>query len=136
TFQKANGHVAIWGFHSADKKAVPILEGNNDFSNGIISPDGRWLAYSSNESGRNEIYVTSFPGIQGKWQVSRDGGEEPRWRGDGKELFFLNGNSLMAVPLTVSESVAAGVPQALFSTQFRKRISVSDLNSYDVSADG
>jgi Tol biopolymer transport system component len=136
TFQKNNGPVSIWSLHLPDRKATPILESNHSFSNGMISPDGRWLAYASNESERNEIYVTSYPEIRGKWQVSRDGGEEPRWRGDGKEIFFLNGNGLMAVPITLGESVNVGVPQTLFTTQFREHISVSDLNSYDVSKDG
>lgn len=134
--QSSANHTSIWSVHLPDKKATPLLEGNYDFSNGMISPDGHWLAYASNESGRNEIYVTSYPGLQGKWQVSRDRGEEPRWRGDGKELFFLNGNSLMAVPITLGEGVNVGAPQSLFSTQFRERVSVSDLNTYDVSTDG
>jgi hypothetical protein len=137
TVQKSGGRTSIWSLHLADRKAVPILEGtNNDVNHGVISPDGHWLAYQSNESGRNEVYVTSYPGIQGKWQVSRDGGEEPRWRGDGKEIFFLNGNTLTAAPTTLGESLSVGVPQALFTTQFREQISVSDLNSYDVSKDG
>ena len=58
-------------------------------TNGQISPDGKWVAYASNESGDWEIYVTTFPGAAGKWQVSRGGGTEPRWRGDGKEIFYI-----------------------------------------------
>ncbi|MCU1307573.1 MAG: serine/threonine protein kinase [Acidobacteriaceae bacterium] len=136
TLRKIGSRAAIWSIHLTDRKTAAILEGRNDVSQGMISADGHWMAYVSNESGRNEIYVTSYPGMQGKWQVSRDGGEEPRWRGDGKEIFFLNANTLMAVPVTLSESVNFGVPQSLFSTQFREHISVSDLNSYDVSKDG
>ncbi|MCU1308913.1 MAG: serine/threonine protein kinase [Candidatus Angelobacter sp.] len=136
SFRKNANRASIWSLHLADRKAAPILEGNHDFFNGMISPDGHWLAYVSNESGRDEIYVTSYPGIQGKWQVSRDGGEEPRWRGDGKEIFFLNANTVMAVQMMLGEGVNVGVPQSLFSTQFREHISVSDQNSYDVSKDG
>jgi dipeptidyl aminopeptidase/acylaminoacyl peptidase len=136
TFQKNSGHLSIWSLHLPDRKAVPILEGNYDFSSGMISPDGHWLAYVSNESGRNEVYVTSYPGMQGKWQVSREGGEEPRWRGDAKEIFFLNGNALISTPMELGESVNVGVPQSLFTSQFREHISVTDVTSYDVSKDG
>ena len=69
-------------------------------TNGQISPDGKWVAYASDESGNWEIYVTSFPGAAGKWQVSRGGGTEPRWRGDGKEIFYIAPSGmLMAVPV-------------------------------------
>ena len=64
--------------------ATPFSESEARFS-----PDGRWLAYTSNESGRGEVYVTSFPGREGKWQVSSGGGSGPRWRRDGRELFFV-----------------------------------------------
>jgi eukaryotic-like serine/threonine-protein kinase len=123
----------LWSVHLADLKMTKLLPG---VSTGMISPDGHWMAYVSEESGRNEIYVTSYPGLQGKWQVSRDGGTEPRWRRDGKEIFFVNANTLMSEPITLGESVSIGVPQSLFSTQFREHISVSDMNSYDVSKDG
>src|SRR5260370_10577081 len=65
------------------------LTGKGRGTNGQISPDGKWVAYASDESGNWEIYVTTFPGAVGKWQVSRGGGTEPRWRGDGKQLFYL-----------------------------------------------
>ena len=58
--------------------------------NAQFSPDGRWIAYASNEPGNLEIYVASFPEVNGKWQVSTAGGQEPRWRHDGKELFFVS----------------------------------------------
>ena len=63
--------------------------GTGSDSNGQISPDGKWVAYASNESGDWEVYVTTFPAATGKWQVSRGGGTEPRWRGDGKEIFYI-----------------------------------------------
>ena len=65
-----------------------FLTSKGSETNGQISPDGKWVAYASDESGDWEIYVTSFPGAAGKWQVSRGGGTEPRWRGDGKEIFY------------------------------------------------
>jgi eukaryotic-like serine/threonine-protein kinase len=65
-----------------------LLTGKGSEANGQISPDGKWVVYASNESGNWEIYVTSFPDAAGKWQVSRGGGTEPRWRGDGQRGFL------------------------------------------------
>ncbi len=80
-----------------------------------FSPDGRWVAVQSNESGRPEIYVQSYPVPSGRWQVSTSGGRDPEWRADGRELFFraLN-DSLTAVPITPGETFEWGTPQALF----------------------
>ena len=81
----------------------------------MLSPDGRWLAYVSDESGRYEVYVQSFPGGGGKRQVSTGGGIGPRWRGDGKELFYhAPDGKLMAVPVKSGASFEAGAPVALF----------------------
>ena len=80
-------------------------------TNGQISPDGKWVVYASNESGDWEIYATTFPDAQGKWQVSRGSGAEPRWRGDGKEIFYLGPKGmLMAVPVNTG---VAHFPPAL-----------------------
>jgi eukaryotic-like serine/threonine-protein kinase len=109
----------------------------SDSKNGIISPDGRWAAYVSRDSGLDEVYVTSFHRGEGKWQVSHGGGEEPRWRHDGKELFFLGPhNVLYAVPIRASESFGAGTPAPLFTAPAREPISSTDFMNYDVSADG
>jgi len=87
---------------------------------GEISPDGRWLAYHSTESGRSEVYVRPFPSGSGKWPVSTDGGVYMRWRRDGKELFYVNnvsGSPLMAVPIqTDGSTFRAGIPRVLFDT--------------------
>jgi eukaryotic-like serine/threonine-protein kinase len=102
--------------------ATIFNEGHSSFS-----PDGKWMAYVSNESGRREVYVQSFPPARGKWQISREGGLEPQWRGDGKELFYTADDRMMAVPIrTTGEGFAAGAPQALFdlrlsSTLLRNR---------------
>lgn len=102
-----------------------------------FSPDGKWVAYASNESGREEIYVTSFPGAQGKWQVSNAGGEQPKWRSDGKELFYLSPDrKIMAVPVTVGTNFDAGTPVALFQANPREMIATSERFDYDVSKDG
>jgi Tol biopolymer transport system component len=106
-------------------------------TNGQISPDGKWVTYASDESGSWEIYVTSFPGAAGKWQVSRGGGTEPRWRGDGKEIFYIAPNGmLMAVPVNGESIFATGTPAALFQIRGRAPISSTDVFTYDVGADG
>ena len=83
-----------------DRKPFPFVATSVNKGNGQFSPDGRWVAYQSNESGRYEVYVQPFPGPGGKWQVSTDGGIAPRWRRDSKELFYIAPNGkLMAVPI-------------------------------------
>jgi eukaryotic-like serine/threonine-protein kinase len=106
-------------------------------TNGQISPDGKWVAYASNESGDWEIYVTTYPTAAGKWQVSRGGGTEPRWRGDGKEIFYIGaGSTLTAVAVSSDGTFAAGNPTPLFRTQLRAQVSSTDQFAYDVTKDG
>ena len=116
---------------------VPLLNSKANETNGQISPDGKWVAYASDESGAWEIYVSSFPGAVGKWQVSRGGGTEPRWRGDGKEMFYLSPSGmLMAVPVNGATTFATGQPAPLFQIHGRAPISSTDLFTYDVTKDG
>ena len=106
-------------------------------ANGQISSDGKWVAYASDESGNWEVYVTSFPGAAGKWQVSRGGGGEPRWRGDGKEIFYIAANGmLMAVPVSGENGFSTGMPMQLFQIHGRAPISSTDVFTYDVTKDG
>ena len=100
----------------------------------MFSPDGRWLAYSSTESGRSEIHLMSYPGPGGKVQISTDGGTEPLWNRNGRELFYRGGNRMMAVDITTQPNFAAGKPRVLFEGQYEASL-VSDAN-YDVSPDG
>jgi eukaryotic-like serine/threonine-protein kinase len=95
------------------------------------------VAYASNESGKWEIYVTSFPQARGKWQVSSGGGEQPRWRGDGKELFYLSSDGkIMAAPVTEGANFDAGAPVALFQANPREAAATSEQTFYDVTRDG
>ena len=99
-------------------KATPLVESQFTEVRPAFSPDGRWFVYQSNESGRYEIYVQPFSGPGGKWQVSTDGGEEPIWSGDGKEILYLTpGGKLMAVPVTTGVTFTAGRPTPLLSVR-------------------
>ncbi|MGE5715689.1 MAG: hypothetical protein ACM369_03475, partial [Acidobacteriota bacterium] len=102
-----------------DKKPIAFLKTQFAEALPVFSPDGRFLAYQSNESGRFEIYVQSFPGPGGKWQISASGGVEPRWRADGKELYYRAPDErLMAVAIQTGGSFTAGAPQPLFQGRF------------------
>ena len=100
-----------------------------------FSPDGHWLAYVSDESGRKEIYVQPYPGPGGKWQISTEGGAEPLWNRNGQELFYRNGNKMMAVEMTTKPSFSPGTPKILFEGQYQILPTISTPN-YDVSPDG
>jgi dipeptidyl aminopeptidase/acylaminoacyl peptidase len=115
---------------SGDRKPMPFLQTPFAELQGQFSPNGRWIAYMSDESGRFEVYVQSFPAPGGKWQISTDGGTMPRWRRDGKELFYLAADrKLMAVEVK-ADSTFSSVPRALFAAPpFPDR-------SYSVTADG
>jgi Tol biopolymer transport system component len=114
-----------------------FLTSKGSESNGQISPDGKWVTYASDESGIWEIYVTSFPGAAGKWQVSRGGGTEPRWRGDGKEIFYISPSGMLtAVPVNGESTFATGTPAPLFQIHGRAPISSTDVFTYDVAKDG
>jgi Tol biopolymer transport system component len=90
---------------------------------GAFSPDGRFVAYHSNESGRNEVYVQTFPTVGGKWQISSAGGVEPHWRADGKELYYRSlDQRLMAVDIGSQNGFQAGVPKPLFTGRFETGI--------------
>jgi eukaryotic-like serine/threonine-protein kinase len=129
----------IWVLQLSDRKAEPFLR--TPFEEGVarFSPDGRWLAYVSNESGRPEIYVQPYPGPGGKWQVSIDGGTDPVWSRNGRELFYRTGNRMMAVETTMQPRFSAGKPRMLFEgpyfSDFATAFSIQTV-SYDVSADG
>ncbi len=101
-----------------------------------FSPDGKWIAYSSNESGRREVYVQPFPGLGGKWQVSSQGGRDPEWRRDGKELFFLSlAGVLNAVDVSATgTALDLGTPRALFPGILADDSPIG--HNYAVSADG
>ncbi|HXM76822.1 MAG TPA: hypothetical protein VN971_08600, partial [Thermoanaerobaculia bacterium] len=117
-----------------DRKPLPIVAGQFAELNPMFSPDTRFVAYQSNESGRFEIYVQSFPVASGKWQVSSSGGSDASWRADGKELYYRSAEQkLMAVDIQTGESFKAGIPRPLFAARVQPSVS---RNKYVPSADG
>jgi eukaryotic-like serine/threonine-protein kinase len=125
----------IWALPvSGDGKPFPIVQDAFDERAATVSPNGKWLAYQSNESGRPEIYITAFPAGGAKWQVSSNGGATPKWRRDGKELFFLDPlDNMVAVDVNASGNAPKlGAPRTLFQAVGIQR----DFGPYDVSADG
>jgi Tol biopolymer transport system component len=98
-----------------------------------LSPDDRWLAYVSNETGRDEIYVRPFPGGGGRWMVSAAGGTEPRWRRDGRELFYRNADTLFAIQVSAQPDFAVGQRTALFTGEYLTNLRHA---TYDVHPNG
>jgi Tol biopolymer transport system component/DNA-binding winged helix-turn-helix (wHTH) protein len=124
----------LWILRLEDRKAQPLLRTPFNESAPRFSHDGRWLAYASDESGRNEIYVQPYPGSAGKWQISTEGGREPVWNPNGRELFYRSGDKMMAVEITTQPSFAAGKPRVLFEGKYLP--AVFTVPNYDVSPDG
>ncbi len=83
-------------------------------SNAQFSPDGHWVAYTSNESGRLEVYVQPFPGPGGKWMISTEGGTYPLWARNGREIFFRSDDKMMSASVETQPSFKAGTPRMLF----------------------
>jgi len=117
-----------------DRKAIPITQTRFDENEPHFSFDGKWLAYDSNESGTWQVYVVSFPALDQRCQVSASGGGQPRWRRDGKELYYLAADGkLMAVNITAGLKIDCGPPQILFDTGLRMN---PVLDQYAVAPDG
>ena len=124
-----------------DQKPFSVVQTNFDERSAQFSPDEKWIAYQSNESGRSEIYVQPFPGPGRKTRISTNGGAQVRWRRDSKELFYIERNGrLMATPIKLpatGEFVEAGEPIPLFVTRVARGIvEHPDGQQYVVSADG
>ena len=132
---------AATGFHiwllslEGDRKARPFLQTASDEGAPAFSPDGRRLAYQSDESGRSEIYVRPFPGPGGKIQISTEGGTQPMWARNGRELFYRNGDKMMVTSLETKPVFAAFKPKLLFEAHYETGFSTLD-RDYDVSPDG
>ena len=120
--------------HLSDRKLQPFLHTPFNETAPSFSPDGHWLAYASDDSGRYQIYVQPYPGPGRRWQISRDGGAEPKWNRNGQELFYRNGDKMMAVNVSIQPQFSPGNPVILFQGSYLP--SPLTFPNYDVSADG
>ena len=130
-FQQATAGRDIWML-PLKGEATSFLATSFTERSPMFSPDGRWLAYVSNESGRFEVYVQAYPGPGGKWPISIEGGNEPLWSRDGRELFYREGNKMMVVAVRTAPTFTADKPRLLFEGLY---VTDSSAN-YDVSLDG
>ena len=126
---------------TGDRKPIPFLQTRFNEFEGQLSPDSRWMAYTSDETGQRQVYVRPFPPSEGVWPISLAGGSRPRWRGDGKELFFEAADGkLTAVALKATAgpkpSIEAGAPATLFDAHMSTPGNVSTVFEYDVTLDG
>jgi eukaryotic-like serine/threonine-protein kinase len=123
----------LYALSMPEHKLTLITKPRYGLDQSHVSPDGKWIAYHANESGRYEIYVARFPEFIDKQPISRAGGLEPLWRSDGKELFYLDFNGrVIALPVTTGSTLEVGPANILFETRIRP----GDVNHYAVSADG
>ena len=126
----------IWALSLDGKRNErPLLQTPANEGGPVFSPDGHWLAYQSDESGRDEVYVRPFLGSGGKWQVSTDGGTEPVWARNGRELFYRSGDKMMAVAIETKPAFVAAKPKLLFEGHYELG-NYAFLQNYDVSPDG
>jgi hypothetical protein len=124
--------LVVYSFETGDVQVY--LQTEFDEQLAAFSPDGRWLAYASDESGEYEIYVTAFPAAGGKWQVSKGGGDLPVWRADGRELFYIDEDAMMAVSVEAEGTFRHATPVTLFK---RPEILMRPgEQTYDVAPDG
>jgi hypothetical protein len=125
----------VYAVKTGDSTLVPLLTTPATETAPALSPDGRWLAYSSDESGTSEIYVRPFPDVaSGRWQVSLNGGSAPQWARSGRELFYINGRQEMVVtPIRTGAGLEAGQPKTLFSAN--SYLLIPSFAAYDVAAD-
>ena len=130
----APGNNDSWILNLADRKVQPFVQTPFGKTNARFSPDGRWMVYESNQSGRNEIYVRPYPGPGGQWLISTDGGTEAVWNPNGRELFYRQGNAMMAAEITTEPSFSAGKPQMLFQGEYASVL--VGVPNYDVAPDG
>ena len=129
----------IWALpQQGDRKPFPVVQTQFDEKDAQFSPDGKWIAYASDESGRMDVYAQHFPGPGGKIAISTSGGAQPRWRRDGRELFYLAPDSrLMAVPIAFSrDAIDPGAPVPLFATHVGSVAQGIARPQFAVSADG
>ena len=128
------GRFSVLSFVPGDDEPKPLLV--SEFAEGgvTMSPDGKWMAYTSDESGRFEVYVQPFPSLGGKWQLSNEGGKGPVWSRGGSEIFYTHGDRMMVVSVQIEEGFSPSAPRELFRFDFAR--TVKPARDWDVSPDG
>lgn len=124
----------IWVLRLSDRQIRPVIEDPKDQTAPRFSPDGRWLIYTSDESGKREIYVRAYPGPGAKLKISNDGGVEPLWSRNGREVFYRNGDQVFGVDISTRAALSASKPRLLFEGQYLR--AQDSLPNWDVSPDG
>jgi Tol biopolymer transport system component len=124
----------LWVYSAPERKSTPYLQSPAGEAQGQFSPNGRWIAYSSDDSGEYQIFVKSFPDGASKFQISTSGGTQPRWRKDGKELFYIAADGrMMATGIKTSPKFESAAPEALFPSRLTQQVNIF---RYDVAHDG
>ncbi|MGH9257649.1 MAG: TolB family protein [Vicinamibacterales bacterium] len=118
-----------------DPQIRPILKTPAYEGSGRLSPDSRWIVYSSNESGRMEVFIAPFPQVDRKLQVSTEGGTQPVWNPNGQEIFYRSGTKMMSVTVSTSPDLMLGTPRLLFDLRYAFGTGIT-IPNYDVSPDG
>jgi dipeptidyl aminopeptidase/acylaminoacyl peptidase len=122
-----------------ERKPIPFLQTAFNEFQGQLSPDSRWMSYTSDETGKREVYVRAFPSGEGKLKISTAGGDQPRWRADGKEIFFLAADrkmNVVAVKSGPGSAFEAGLPEPLFDSHVSSPTTELTVLQYDVTMDG
>lgn len=125
--------VDLWTFTRATRELRPVLERSFDDAYGVFSPDARWIAYVSNESGERQVYVASYPDLSTRIPISTAGGNYPVWARSGRELFYREGDAVMAVDVDPAHGMRVGKPHMLFEGAYT---GTGRDASVDVSPDG
>jgi eukaryotic-like serine/threonine-protein kinase len=139
--QELGYHIMVESLEG-DQRSRPFVDTKAPAGSPKFSPDGHWLAYCSNESGKAQVYVQAFPGPGPKIQISNDGGSDPVWKRTGGELYFRNGDKMMAVVVSTTGAFTAGRPRILWEGHYSHGMSTScgppgaSSSNYDVTADG
>jgi serine/threonine-protein kinase len=132
-YQADIGMMSMEGDHARK----PLLNGKHNEIEPRVSPDGQWMAYQSNESGKDEVYVRPFPDVsKGQWQVSTNGGDSPLWSPDGQELFYRSGESFIAVDIETEPVFKRGKSQVLFKGTYFSDSDFFAFVHWDIHPDG
>jgi Tol biopolymer transport system component len=138
-FTSSFGSVDLWVYDFTSREVRALVQGPSNESQGQFSPDGTWVAFTSDGSGRPEVFVRRFAGSDERWQVSSEGGSQPRWGPDGRELFYVApGGTLASVTLAPGAAFSAGAPKPLFRGAFQEynAFFYGGVAGYVVSNDG